>query len=88
MIQPSSFHSAASVVGGSVLPCSSWPALADRQLLPFDGEPGARRRGFHHLDGLGHDFEPDVVAQQDSNFQAGVSSDGVRGKDFGRKRAS
>src|SRR5450756_1470556 len=27
MIQPSSFHSAASVVGGSVLPSTSWPAL-------------------------------------------------------------
>jgi hypothetical protein len=31
-------------------------------MVPVDGEAGARRRGFHHLDGFRHDLKTDVVA--------------------------
>src|SRR5687767_4457588 len=41
----------------------------DRKLLPFDFETRARGGRFHHLHRFGHHFQPDVVAQQDSDSQ-------------------
>ena len=46
--------------------------LADRQLVPFDGEAGLGGGGLHHLDGFRNDFEADIVAEQNSNFQSSV----------------
>ena len=43
--------------------------LADRQRLPVDREAGARGRRLHHLDAFRDDFEPDVVAEQNSDLQ-------------------
>ena len=70
MIQPSSFHSAASVERRQRLAFQLMARLADRQRLPVDGKARARGRRFHHLDGLGHDFETDVVAEQNSDLQS------------------
>jgi hypothetical protein len=42
--------------------------LADRKRVPLDGKSGARSRHLHHLDAFRHDFEANVVAEQNSNF--------------------
>ena len=42
---------------------------ADRQRMPFDLQPGFRRRRLHHLDRFGYHFESDIVAQQNTYFQ-------------------
>ncbi len=49
------------------------PVLADRQSLPIDGKAGPRRRCLHHLDAFGHNFVPDIVAEQNSDLQTSVS---------------
>jgi len=76
MIQPSSFHSRL----GRWRQCVAFlvmPVFADRQRLPVDREPDARGGGLHDLDGLRNDLEADVVAEQNSDFQAGVSPNGT-----------
>jgi hypothetical protein len=45
------------------------PGFADRQFVPFDGKAGLGGSGLHHLDGFGDDFEANVVAEQNSDFQ-------------------
>src|SRR6266511_6200062 len=50
------------------------PLFADGQRPPVDIEPLARRRGLHHLDAFGNDFEADVIARQDCDLQAHSST--------------
>ena len=45
------------------------PAPADRQRLPVDREAGTRGRGLYDPDAFGNDFETDVVAEQNADFQ-------------------
>jgi hypothetical protein len=54
--------------GGKRMSVLLVPALADRQLLPINGKAFTRGGGFHHLDAFRHDFEPDVVARQDTDL--------------------
>jgi len=44
-------------------------AFTDGVIAPRYGKARFSRGGFHHLHRFGHDFQADVVAQQDSNFQ-------------------
>ena len=46
--------------------------LADRKLVPFDGEAGLGGGGLDHFDGFRNDLEADIVAEQYSNFQSSV----------------
>jgi hypothetical protein len=41
----------------------------DGQFLPLDIEARFRSRGLHRLHGLRHDFEPDIIAEQNSDFE-------------------
>src|SRR5712691_9501391 len=45
------------------------PFAPDWKFPPLDFEAGFCRGSLHHLDGLGHDLEPDIVSQQDSDLQ-------------------
>jgi len=57
------------------VPVQLVPAPADGQLLPPDLQRGPRRRRLHHLDGLRHDFQADVISRQDSDLQHVIPRD-------------
>jgi hypothetical protein len=52
------------------------PTVTDRQIPPVDRQPDFTGCGLHHLGTLGHDIQPDVVAQQDSHVQNGPACNG------------
>jgi hypothetical protein len=45
------------------------PGFADRQGMPVDGKSAGGRSRLHDLDAFGHDFEADIVAEENSDFQ-------------------
>ena len=48
-------------------------AAPNRKILPMHIKPGLRRRSLHHLHAFRHDFRPDIVTQQNSDFQHGAT---------------
>src|ERR1035437_8163741 len=79
MIQPSSFHSAASVVGGSVLPSNSWPALPIGNGCQSMARPAREAAAFITLTASGTTSRPMSSPSRIPIFKAGVSPETLPG---------